>query len=117
MNQESVLYRLCMERFQKVNFHPLVIYTAGRHRYLLSLVNSGLGVTVLPKALVNPAEFPGLRCKELRDSIHSYIGVVRLRHAHRSAGADELYQFFAQQGILSQGENDDHQQERNDEET
>lgn len=104
MSQESVIYHLCMNRFQQMDFHPSVIYTAGRHRYLLSLVNSGLGVTILPKALVNPVEFPGLCCKELKEPLHSYIGVVRLRQGHMSVGAHQLYRFFARQGILPQEE-------------
>ena len=66
------------------------------------LVNSGLGVTILPKALVNTNLFPELCCKDLRGDMESLIGVVRLKHAHLSAGAEHLYEFFAQQGILAQ---------------
>lgn len=102
MSAESVLYNLCMRQFQRENFHPSVIYTAARHRYLLNLVNSGLGVTILPKALVNVRLFPQLRCKELEEKMESLIGVVRLKHARLSAGAEHLYEFFAQQGILPQ---------------
>lgn len=66
MSDESVLHNLCVRQFHRENFHPSVIYTAARHRYLLSLVNSGLGVTILPKALVNTDLFPDLCCKDLR---------------------------------------------------
>lgn len=102
MSDESVLHNLCVRQFHRENFHPSVIYTAARHRYLLSLVNSGLGVTILPKALVNTDLFPDLCCKDLRGDMESLIGVVRLKHAHLSAGAEHLYEFFAQQGILAQ---------------
>ena len=102
MSDESVLHNLCVRQFHRENFHPSVIYTAARHRYLLSLVNSGLGVTILPKALVNTDLFPDLCCKDLRGDMESLIGVVRLKHAHLSARAEHLYEFFAQQGILAQ---------------
>lgn len=102
MSDESVLHNLCVRQFHRENFHPSVIYTAARHRYLLSLVNSGLGVTILPKALVNTDLFPDLCCKDLSGDMESLIGVVRLKHAHLSAGAEHLYEFFAQQGILAQ---------------
>lgn len=102
MSAESVLHNLCVRQFHRENFHPSVIYTAARHRYLLNLVNSGLGVTILPKALVNTTLFPQLCCKELDQGLESLIGVVRLRHARLSAGAEHLYEFFAQQGILPQ---------------
>lgn len=102
MSDESVLHNLCVRQFHRENFHPSVIYTAARHRYLLSLVNSGLGVTILPKALVNTDLFPDLCCKDLRGDMESLIGVVRLKQAHLSAGAEHLYEFFAQQGILTQ---------------
>ncbi len=101
LNQESAIYSLCREQFDKARLQPKIVSTASRHLYLLNMVKLGLGVTILPRCLVNNDTFPSLCCLELEEPIESIIGIVCLRNEPISNSAERLYRFFAEQAPVS----------------
>lgn len=100
LNAESDITKLCNEQFAKANFTPNISLTAGRHLYLLSLVADDLGVTVLPKDMVNTRAFPNLTCYPLDKTITTRIGIVRLKNQKHTHLADLLYNFFSDTGLM-----------------
>lgn len=101
LNEKSDITKLCNEQFSKANFTPNISLTAGRHLYLLSLVADDLGVTVLPRNMVNTETFPNLVCYPLDKTVTTRIGIVRLRNQEHTHLADLLYNFFSNTELTS----------------
>lgn len=101
LNEKSDITKLCIEQFSKANFTPNISLTAGRHLYLLSLVADDLGVTILPKNMVNTETFPNLVCYPLDKTVTTRIGIVRLKNQKHTHLADLLYNFFSDTELTS----------------
>lgn len=99
LNPESDIHKLVMDQFDRAGIHPRITLTAGRHLYLLNLVADNLGVTILPKDMVNKKLFPNLVCLPFKESIPTTIGIVRLKDYKHSRLSDLLYEYFSNIGL------------------
>lgn len=101
LNEKSDIAKLCSEQFSRENFTPNISLTAGRHLYLLSLVADDLGVTMLPKNMVNTETFPNLVCYPLEKTVTTRLGIVRRKEQKHTHPADLLYNFFSDTKLTS----------------
>jgi len=77
LNSTSSLNKLCMEACNNAGFSPIVNYMSSRHEALLAMVNAGLGLTILPKSLLDTENSKNLRYIPLRENITSTIALIR----------------------------------------
>ena len=101
---DSDIYTLCMDCFRKADVTPKISYTTSRHLYLLSMVNSGLGMCLLPKDMVNTKMFPNLVSLHFEESAMTTIGIAQARDTEISAAAGLLYRYFTDSGLTAASE-------------
>ena len=77
LNNTSSLYQLCIDACRRAGFIPRVNYTSSRHEALLAMVNTGLGLTLLPQSLLDMENSQKLRFIPLTDNVTSTIALVR----------------------------------------
>lgn len=95
LNKESDICKLCTDYFFRLNISPHVKFSAGRHLYLLNMVENDLGVTLLPKNMVDPSVFPDLFSFPLEEPLDTTIGIVRPKQQTLPPDADLLYNYYA----------------------
>lgn len=95
LNKESDIYKLCADYFYRLNITPKIKFIAGRHLYLLNMVDTGLGVTLLPKNMVDTAVFPDLLVYPLEEPLDTLLGVAKLKHRILPLEAELLYNYFS----------------------
>lgn len=96
LSNESDITKTCNEYFTNTGFQPNITFTSTRHLYLLSMVDADLGVTILPKNLVNKQMFPNLATLPFEEPISTRIGIARLKEHEHTKQSDLLYHFFAE---------------------
>lgn len=77
LNSTSSLHRLCMESCKNAGFSPRINYLSSRHEALLAMINTGSGVTLLPKSLLDPQHKKNLKYIPLKEKIYSTIAIIR----------------------------------------
>lgn len=95
LNKESDIYKLCADYFYRLNITPKIKFIAGRHLYLLNMVDAGLGVTLLPENMVDTAVFPDLLVYPLEEPLDTLLGVAKLKHRILPLEAELLYNYFS----------------------
>ena len=95
LNKESDIYKLCADYFYRLNITPKIKFIAGRHLYLLNMVDTGLGVTLLPKNMVDTSVFPDLLVYPLEEPLDTLLGVAKLKHRILPLEAELLYNYFS----------------------
>jgi len=95
LNKESDIYKLCADYFYRLNITPKIKFIAGRHLYLLNMVDEGLGVTLLPENMVDTAVFPDLLVYPLEEPLDTLLGVAKLKHRILPLEAELLYNYFS----------------------
>ena len=96
---ESDIYQLCMDQFAKADFSPNITNMTSRHLHLLNMVDEGIGITILPKIMMNRRIFPNLICIPFYEAMCTTIGIVRLKNVTIPHQADMLYQYFMEHGL------------------
>ncbi len=84
LNSTSSLYKLCIDSCRDAGFFPRVNYVSSRHEALLAMVNTGLGVTLLPKSLLDLENSKKLKFIPLQENISSTIALVRKKNMEMS---------------------------------
>jgi LysR family transcriptional regulator, transcription activator of glutamate synthase operon len=77
LNSTSSLYKLCIDSCRDAGFTPQVNYVSSRHEALLAMVNTGLGLTLLPKSLLDLENSKRLKFVPLQEQINSTIALIR----------------------------------------
>ncbi len=95
LNKESDIYKLCADYFYRLNITPKIKFIAGRHLYLLNMVDTGLGVTLLPKNMVDTSVFPDLLVYPLEEPLDTLLGITKLKHRILPLEAELLYNYFS----------------------
>ena len=95
LNKESDIYKLCADYFYRLNITPKIKFIAGRHLYLLNMVDTGLGVTLLPENMVDTSVFPDLLVYPLEEPLDTLLGITKLKHRILPLEAELLYNYFS----------------------
>ncbi|KAI4440155.1 LysR family transcriptional regulator [Schaedlerella arabinosiphila] len=98
LNKESDIYKLCADYFSRLGITPHIRFIAGRHLYLLNMVANDLGVTLLPRNMVDVSNFPNLLSYPLEEPLDTALGIVRLNQRILPLEADLLYHYYSDSG-------------------
>jgi len=77
LTPRSTLYQVCIAELGRNGLKDNVVATTGRHSVILEMVSNKLGVTLLPRKLLNTAAFPNLRTVELTAPIKTELVLTK----------------------------------------
>ncbi|MDD4321042.1 MAG: LysR family transcriptional regulator [Acidaminococcaceae bacterium] len=77
LTPRSTLYQVCIAELGRNGLKDNVVATTGRHAVILEMVSNKLGVTLLPRKLLNNAAFPNLRTVELTSPIKTELVLTK----------------------------------------
>jgi DNA-binding transcriptional LysR family regulator len=75
VGHNSAIFNLCIKVFDSVNISPRVIHTNTRHKIVLEMVSKNLGITLLPKNMLD--NNPNLKAIKLKEPFYSTVSLVR----------------------------------------
>ena len=94
LDSKSSLYHLCINEFTKCGHTPKIILTTTRHQVLLEMISEDLGITILPRKLVDLKSYPHLRIVELQDMIYSNISLIKTKEAKFTNNVKKFWDFM-----------------------
>ena len=88
LDERSQLYTSTVDEFKKLNITPTIAYTNTRHNLVLEMVANGLGITIMPKLIVESSEHDELAIIPLEEAFYTKILLVydkskKLTDAHK----------------------------------
>ncbi len=94
LDHKSTINRLCMDACRRSGFMPNVKYTLSGHELLLTMVSSGIGITLFPRRLAvnNPSQ--QLAAVELKEPLVSSVALIRRKDKKASFGAERFFTSF-----------------------
>jgi DNA-binding transcriptional LysR family regulator len=93
LDSKSSLYHLCISEFTKCGLSPKIILTTTRHQVLLEMISEDLGISLLPRKLVDLKNYPQLRIVELQDMIYSNISLIKTKEAKITTTVKRFWDF------------------------
>ena len=94
LDHKSTINRLCMDACRRSGFTPNVKYTLSGHELLLTMVSSGLGITLFPRRLVINDVSLQLAAVELKEPLVSSVALIRRKDKKASFGAERFFNTF-----------------------
>lgn len=94
LDSKSSLYHICINAFEKCGCTPRIILTTSRHQVLLEMVTAGLGLTLLPRKLVDLKLYPQLRIVELENMIYSNVALLRAKDVKLTSNMHRFWEFI-----------------------
>lgn len=80
-DESSSLHRLIQTSFQNANLQPNYIYIYKRHEQILSMVNAGCGISLIPRRLVSTDIYPNIRIAKFDKPLVSHTALIKLKTA------------------------------------
>lgn len=106
LDHKSTINRLCMDACRRSGFTPNVKYTLSGHELLLTMVSSGLGITLFPRRLVMNDVSLQLAAVELKEPLVSSVALIRRKDKKASFGAERFFtSFTSYETVPSQTDN------------
>lgn len=93
LTPRSTLYQTCIAELSRHNIVKSVVSTTGRHEVILEMVNSRLGVTILPRRLVNKQTYPNLALVELLEPFKTKLVLTKHKNRKLSKVAQDFWDF------------------------
>jgi len=75
LGHQSAIFTLCINAFKAANISPKITHTNTRHKIVLEMVSKNLGITLLPKNMVDTN--PKLKAVKLKKPFYSTVALVR----------------------------------------
>lgn len=75
VGHNSAIFNLCINAFNSANISPRVIHTNTRHKIVLEMVSKNLGITLLPKNMLDNT--PNLKAIKLKEPLYSTVSLIR----------------------------------------
>lgn len=94
IGKNSDIYTRCEEIFDNYNFRPKKIITTSRHLHMLSIVNSGAAIGIIPEGMVNLQMFPQLQIFDFIRPEKTSIGLVKFRKHNIPLPAQRLFRYI-----------------------
>ena len=91
----SALYRLTDQLFKNENLNPHYTYLYQRHSQILSMVNAGFGITIMPEKLIDQSAYPHIRVAEFKKHYITTTSLVASKHIPASRSLDLLFEYFS----------------------
>lgn len=100
LGHQSALFNLCINAFKAANISPKIIHTNTRHKIVQEMVLKNLGITLLPKNMVD--NHPKLKAIKLKDPVYSTVSLVRSKNKVYSPPSLLFWQYVKDNYSLSQ---------------
>ncbi|MDR3540625.1 MAG: LysR family transcriptional regulator [Desulfosporosinus sp.] len=96
LDERSEIHHLTKTFCRNNGFDPIVVYTSMRNDTLLSMINEGLGISLIPINLVKLSLFPQLVCIPLKEQLSSTTALVKSKNTDQenSSQIQDFYNFF-----------------------
>lgn len=92
--RSSALYRLIDQLFKDENMAPHYTYLYQRHSQILSMVNAGFGVTVMPEKLIDQSAYSHIRVASFQKHYITTTSLITLKNMPLSKSLSLLFQYF-----------------------
>ncbi len=96
LNEETLLFRLCVSICQSCGFTPRIVYTGNRVENLLRSVAHGMGVSLMTQQAAAYHNIPGIVSVPLHTPVESSIVLAARKGRPLSPAAGLFWSFFRQ---------------------
>lgn len=94
-DKSSYLSRKIRNAFEANGLMPRYSYSYKRHQQILSMVNAGYGIAIIPKDLVNYEKYCNIRSAALSEPLYTTTSLVWLRNAPQNKTVTMLGEFLS----------------------
>lgn len=94
-DKSSYLSRKIRSAFEANGLMPRYSYSYKRHNQILSMVNAGYGITIIPKDLVNYEKYCNIHSAALSEPLYTNTSLVWLRNAPQNKTVTMLGEFLS----------------------
>ena len=94
-DKSSYLSRKTRNAFEANGLMPRYSYSYKRHQQILSMVNAGYGIAIIPKDLVNHEKYRNIRSTALSEPLYTNTSLVWLRNAPQNKTVTMLGEFLS----------------------
>ena len=93
MNEQYLLYDDIMQLCMQAGFTPNVTAKSGQWDFPLKMVDSNLGVSILPRPLVEKSELPDIKAVKIKEGFNWDIGFFCLKNRPRTHAMNQFIDF------------------------
>ena len=93
-DETSSLYQVIRTLFTEKHSKPNFVYIYQRHEQILSMVNAGFGVSLMPAGLISKEKYPFLKSARLTETILTHTTLIRLKSTPVTETLELLFKFF-----------------------
>lgn len=94
-DKSSYLSRKIRNAFEANGLMPRYSYSYKRHQQILSMVNAGYGIAIIPKDLVNHEKYRNIRSAALSEPLYTNTSLVWLRNVPQNKTVAMLGEFLS----------------------
>lgn len=92
-NEQYLLYDDLMQLCMQEGFSPKIIAKSSQWDFLLKMVDSDFGVSVLPRPLVEKSDLPNIKAIKIKEGFNWDIGIFCLRNRPRTHAMNKFIEF------------------------
>lgn len=94
LTPRSTLYQACTAELGKHGVLSSIVSTTGRHSVILEMVSNKLGVTLLPKRLLNSSTYPDLVSIKLTEPIQTSLVLTKAKNKKFNKVTTKFWEFI-----------------------
>ena len=95
-NEQYLLYDDFMQLCMQAGFTPNVVAKSSQWDFLLKMVESDFGISVLPRPLIEKSELPNIKAARIKEGYDWDIGFFLLRNRPRTHAMNKFIEFTVQ---------------------
>lgn len=92
-NEQYLLYDDLMQLCMQEGFSPKIVAKSSQWDFLLKMVDSDFGVSVLPRPLVEKSDLPNIKAIKIKEGFNWDIGIFCLRNRPRTHAMNKFIEF------------------------
>ena len=92
-NEQYLLYDDLMQLCMQEGFTPKIVAKSSQWDFLLKMVDSDFGVSVLPRPLVEKSDLPNIKAIKIKEGFNWDIGIFCLRNRPRTHAMNKFIEF------------------------
>lgn len=95
-NEQYLLYDDFMQLCMQAGFTPNVVVKSSQWDFLLKMVESDFGISVLPRPLIEKSDLPNIKAARIKEGYDWDIGFFLLRNRPRTHAMNKFIEFTVQ---------------------
>ena len=92
-NEQYLLYDDFMQLCMKEGFVPNIVAKSSQWDFLLKMVDSDFGISILPRPLVEKSKLPNVKAAKIKEGYNWDIGFFLLKNRPRTHAMDKFIEF------------------------